>query len=309
MNEDRARTEGVDVSVLLITYNHARFVRSAVESVLNQKTSRKFELIISEDASTDGTREIVQDVAAGDPRIRAIYSPRNLRSNETVKRAIDASWGRYVCILDGDDRWLANDKIDRQAELLDHNPDVAGCFHNALIAYGDAREPTYQRWTLPTVGPRVSFSELWEGNPFATCAGMLRASPLRNIGSWYVGCFPITDWPLYLLCAQVGDLMFVDDTVGLYRLHGGGEMSGKAELERLRFIARFYQHMMNANSGRWSSCAQRGGSLYFAGKASQFLSQSKPTEARTALALALRAGGVGISVRWRDWLGLLRRSF
>ncbi|WP_028969881.1 glycosyltransferase [Sphingomonas sp. URHD0057] len=308
MKRRRPAKSGVDVSVCLITYNHARFVRSAVASVLKQDIRRPFELIISEDASTDGTREIVEELANKDARIRLLMSPSNLRSNEPVRRAIAAAEGRYICILDGDDRWLAPDKLERQADLLDRNPDMAACFTNALVAYDDATGPTDIRWTAPSLNSRVSFKELWEGNPFATCAGMLRRDALHDLGSWYLDCFPITDWPLYLLCAQSGDILFVDEPSGLYRVHGGGEVAGRPERDRLRLIGRFYEQMKRARNGAWSDHARRGGSLYFAGKASQFIAENRRSEARLALVLALKAGGVGRSVPWRNWLGLLRRG-
>jgi glycosyltransferase involved in cell wall biosynthesis len=173
----------VDVSVLLVTYNHARYIEAAIQSVLDQQTSRSFELIISEDASTDGTREIVRRAAASDSRIRTLFSTHNLRSNEPVLRALRAARGRYICLLDGDDRWLTPDKIERQAELLDEAPAAAGCFHNALVIVGDADQPTDRIWTA---SPHTTFAELWEGNPFATGAGMLRRSTLERVGSWYV---------------------------------------------------------------------------------------------------------------------------
>jgi glycosyltransferase involved in cell wall biosynthesis len=298
--------QAIDVSVLLITYNHAQFIRAAIESVLSQRTKRSFELIVSEDASTDGTLEIVRELAKSDERIRPIFSANNLRSNEPVSRALNAARGRYVCLLDGDDCWLVDDKIERQADLLDENDDASACFHNALVSRDDG--PSGERWTAPGVGPRVTFSEMWEGNPFATCSGMLRKSALESLGSWYVKCFPITDWPLYLLCAEQGDILFVDEPVGLYRLHAGGEVSRMAESGRLRLIARFYKQMIKANGGRWASVARDGGSLYFAGKARQFIDQSDPVLARLSTKFALQAGGVGRSVSWRDWLGLVRRS-
>src|SRR4051794_18694233 len=87
-NGTRSLQAMTDVSVLLVTHNHARFIEQAVESVLAQETSRSFELIVSEDTSTDGTREIVEELAGRDPRIRTLYSERNLKSNEPVLRAL-----------------------------------------------------------------------------------------------------------------------------------------------------------------------------------------------------------------------------
>ena len=299
----------IDVSVLLVTYNHADYIRAAAESVLGQRTSRRFELLISEDASTDGTREIVEEIAAGDPGIRTIFSRENLKSNETVLRAIQGARGRYICLLDGDDLWLADDKIDRQADILDADDTLSGCFHNAHIALGNAFEPEERRWTPASQPSRTTAAMLWEGNPFATCAGMLRRSALGDLGSWYVDCFPITDWPLYLLCSEHGGLLFVDEPVGLYRLHDRGEMSGIAEEQRLKLVSRFYRQMKLAADGRWAEQAGAGGSLYFAGEAVRLLAQEDRQLARQCVMLALQAGGVGRSISWRAWLGLLRRSW
>jgi glycosyltransferase involved in cell wall biosynthesis len=299
----------VDVSVLLVTYNHANYVEAAIRSVLDQQTPRSFELIISEDASTDGTREIVRRAATKDSRIRTLFSAENLRSNEPVLRALTAARGRYVCLLDGDDRWLVRDKIERQAALLDANPRATGCFHNALVVVGDGDEPTDRRWTPPAQSPRTTIGDLWEGNPFATSAGMLRRSALERVGPWYVDCFPITDWPLYLLAAEHGDLLFVDEPVAAYRVHSGGEVSGLERKEQLQLIARFYRRMAAVDGGSWADLARSGASLYFAGQAGSFIREGDKATARRCTRLALQAGGVGQSVPWRMWLRLVRGSF
>jgi glycosyltransferase involved in cell wall biosynthesis len=298
----------IDVSVLLITYNHANFIEAAIESVLDQQTSRSFELIISEDASTDGTRDIVRGAAARDNRIRTLFSTHNLRSNEPVLRALRAARGRYVCLLDGDDRWLVRDKIELQAEMLDVTPNASGCFHNALVIEGEAEEPSERRWTATSLSRRTTFGDLWEGNPFATCAGMLRRSALDQVGNWYVDCFPITDWPLYLLAAEHGDLVFVDEPVAAYRVHSGGEVSGLAHKEQLLLIARFYRQMSAVDGHRWARLARRGAGLYFAGQAGRLLSEGDKRTARLCASLVLKSGGVGKSVSWSKWLGLTRRS-
>ena len=300
--------DDVDVSVLLVTYNHAAFVEAAIESVLNQRTAHRFELIISEDASTDGTREIVREAAARDDRIRTLFSDRNLRSNEPVLRALREARGRYVCLLDGDDRWLAIDKIERQAQLLDSNLQAPACFHNALVVVGDANEPSGRRWTASSQSPKTTLAELWEGNPFATCAGMLRRSAIERVGAWYIDCFPITDWPLYLVAAEHGDLVFVDEPVAAYRLHSGGEVSGLAREKQLQLIARFYRQLANVEGRRWAEMARRGASRYFAGQADRLIREEDPAAARLSAWFALQAGGVGLSVPWRKWLRLVQKS-
>jgi len=101
----------------------------------------------------------------------------------------------------------------------------------------------------------------------------------------------------------------VDEPVGLYRLHDRGEMSGIAEEQRLKLVSRFYRQMKLAADGRWAEQAGAGGSLYFAGEAVRLLAQEDRQLARQCVMLALQAGGVGRSISWRAWLGLLRRSW
>ncbi|OWK21909.1 hypothetical protein AJ88_12870 [Mesorhizobium amorphae CCBAU 01583] len=89
----------------------------------------------------------------------------------------------------------------------------------------DGDEVTSTRWTPADQKPIVMQRDIWEGNPFATCAGMMRTACVRNVPSWYADFFPITDWPLYVLCAKTADLAFVDEVAGVYRLHPGGLVS------------------------------------------------------------------------------------
>ena len=95
---------GPVVSVVLLTYDHERHIAQAIESVLAQRADFGVELLITEDCSTDRTREIVLAFAAEHPgRIRTFLSERNLNSNEVTARAIRAARGRFLAFLDGDD--------------------------------------------------------------------------------------------------------------------------------------------------------------------------------------------------------------
>ncbi len=97
-------TRSVELSVLVMTYNHAGFIAQALDSALAQRTDFSFEILISEDCSTDGTREAVIEYAERHPgKIRLLLSTVNLRSNAVVSRGIAAARGAYLAFLDGDD--------------------------------------------------------------------------------------------------------------------------------------------------------------------------------------------------------------
>ena len=127
------------LSVLFVTYNHARFVRQALESVLMQKASFPFEIVISDDCSTDGTRQIVQEYYEKHPdKIRLLLSNKNLwnfRGNGTGSAIALAVYeaghrSKYNAILEGDDYWTRSDKLDVLVGELEKDQKAAMAFHN-----------------------------------------------------------------------------------------------------------------------------------------------------------------------------------
>ena len=293
----------VVVTVVIVTYNHARFISAAIDGVLSQKTSFQFEILISEDFSTDGTREIVQKYATAYPaRLRVIYSERNVRSNEVVARGLRLARGRYVALLDGDDLWTSQSKLQNQVDYLDSHPKISAVFNNALVAEGD--ETTSRRWTRSDQMPLLTREMIWHGNPFATCAGMMRAAPVRNVPCWYADFFPITDWPLYVLCAKTGDIAYIDEIVGVYRIHAGGLVSSRPDQSRLDLIERFYRRMIALMPCPDSTYARGGYCRYFYDWSKQYFKNGDIPLARSSLLRCVRSGGAGLTVSRRDMLQL-----
>ncbi len=297
---DHNGDDAVDLTVLVVTYNHAAFIEQALDSVLAQETDRTVEIIISEDASTDATTEIVTAFAAREPRARLLLSPHNLHSNEVVARGIRSARGRYLCLLDGDDYWTSPSKLDDQAALLDRHPGVSAWFHNAVVCRPDGE--TQERWTPASQPAVLADGAIWHGNPFATCAGMLRMRALRGLGTWYDDFSPmITDWPLYVLCAEHGEFRFTDEVVGAYRLHEGGQFSPLTSRVKLETIARFYPRMDEALGFRQHDLARAGASRFFFDWAEVYRADGDRQMARFCLAQTVRARGVGLSVGWREF--------
>jgi len=173
------------VSALVVTYNHARFIAQALDSVLMQEAPFPWEILVSEDASTDGTREIVVEYQRRHPgRIRLLLSERNLRSNRVVARGFEAARGEYVALLDGDDYWTARDKLAKQAVFLDAHPECAMCFHNATVVHEDGSRPPWS-WTPPQQKPLATLEDIWLGNFIATCSSMFRRGVCGPLPPWY----------------------------------------------------------------------------------------------------------------------------
>lgn len=229
------------VSVLVMTYNHERFISQALESVLMQKVTFEYEILISEDRSTDDTRNRVLNIHAKYPdRIRLLLSETNLHSNEIVVRGIEASKGQYVALLDGDDYWLCPYKLQKQVDFLETHPECAMCFHNVDVLYEDedidphpfhADEPK-SRFSRPVPKPISTLRDLVRGNFIQNCSTFFRRGLFREFPSWYYNFFPITDWPLHILNAQHGHIGYIDEVLGVYRVHRGGQWSMNMSLYR-----------------------------------------------------------------------------
>ena len=112
------------VSVSMITYNHAPFIADAIERILNQKTEFAIELVIGEDCSTDGTREIVFQYQKKHPDIiRVVTSERNVGARKNGLRTLAACRGKYIAFCEGDDIWHHSEKLKLQVDYLKNHPD------------------------------------------------------------------------------------------------------------------------------------------------------------------------------------------
>jgi glycosyltransferase involved in cell wall biosynthesis len=253
----------IKVSVLVMTYNHAKFIRKALDSALMQKTDFKFEIIISEDCSTDGTREIVLEYQHRFPKkIRLLLSEKNIHTNEVVSRGIHAAQGNYIALLDGDDYWLSSEKLQKQANFLDTNLECSMCFHNAQ-AFNEDSDPEKWNWTSPNQKEFSTLEDLWRGNFIATCSTMFRNNLFGKIPQWYDSFFPLTDWPLYILIAEHGKIGYINEVLGAYRLHAGGLYSPYTVKQKLKKTLDFYRRINRYLDYNYNKVINTAISIYF----------------------------------------------
>ena len=129
MNDKRERCDEKPlVSVILIAYNQRRYIRQAIESVLAQETSFSYELLIGDDASDDGTSDIVAEYAQAYPdRVRAFIRPENLGAARNAVLLLQQARGEFIASLEGDDYWIDPQKLEKQAAFLRESPGFIGC--------------------------------------------------------------------------------------------------------------------------------------------------------------------------------------
>jgi glycosyltransferase involved in cell wall biosynthesis len=238
--------ESVHVSVCMVTYNHERYIAQAVESVLAQRTTFPFEVVVGEDCSTDATRNILQDLARRHPgKVRLQLPQRNLGMMQNFVQVLSGCRGKYVALLDGDDYWTCPRKLELQTAALESHPEWAMCFHPARCVFEDGlTEPTLypENWQRP----EASLVDLLDRNFMATGSVMFRNRLFSEVPAWFTG-LQIGDWPLHILNAAHGTIGFLPDVMSVYRIHAGGIWTGQkagsrlaAELQMLSAIDHYF---------------------------------------------------------------------
>ncbi|MBI4085879.1 MAG: glycosyltransferase family 2 protein [Candidatus Liptonbacteria bacterium] len=120
------------VSILMATYNRAGFIGPAIESVRKQ-TRKDWELIIADDGSSDATSEVVKSWEKKESRIVYARSEINQGISKNYNRGLRLAKGEYVAMIDDDDPWLDDGKLEKQIKFLDGNPDYVGCGGGVIV--------------------------------------------------------------------------------------------------------------------------------------------------------------------------------
>jgi glycosyltransferase involved in cell wall biosynthesis len=226
---------GVKVSVCTVTYNHERYLAQALDSALAQQTNFDFEIVVSDDCSTDGARAVAEAYAARYPaRIRLLASNRNLGLTRNTARTIDACCGEYIANLEGDDFWVRHDKLQRQADYLDANRDCAWAFTRAQVVDADGRMvevPDAVRVPQPKYSLADYLSRKFQPR---FCTVMFRRGLFAAWPEWFFR-MPTADLPLHVLNCERGEMIgWLDETMSAYRVHGGGVWSQGMEMKDWR---------------------------------------------------------------------------
>ncbi len=214
----------IKVSVLCTAYQHEGYIREALESFVTQQTDFAFEVLVSDDASTDGTAEIIRDYADRYPDIvRPILLTENQYSqgvNLYDRYLFPAARGEYLAACEGDDCWLDPTKLQRQADFLDSHPEYSACVHNTV---GHIVKSGEERVLFEQSGDRdIPFSQVLRGmsHAFHTSSIMARRDYIvnppdfRNVAYSY----GFTDYAVGLWLTLNGKVRFLDRPMSLYRI-------------------------------------------------------------------------------------------
>lgn len=126
-------------TVLIVTFNHENFIRRTLESVVSQETSYEYRVDIFDDHSTDGTVGILREYEEKYPDLIYLHlSEQNTGAQKNIYRAYKFVSTKYCCMLEGDDYWCDDEKLQKQITALEEHPECSFCAHNTLLeCYND----------------------------------------------------------------------------------------------------------------------------------------------------------------------------
>ena len=205
-------TSAVVVSVLLPVHNASAYVRRAIDSILTQ-TFRDFELIVINDASTDGSAAVLDDL--DDPRIVRLNFEKKRGIVSALNSALRKARGRYIARMDADD--IAHpDRFQEQVEYLDRHSGtmIVGSW---IEGFGDVHRQYIHRY--PVDNDEIKSCLLFE-SPFAHPSVMIRRTALENLAQQYSPNFPyVEDWELWSRLINSGEGANIPRPLLKYRIH------------------------------------------------------------------------------------------
>lgn len=265
------------VSICCVTYNHADTIAEALESFLAQRADVPVEILVHDDASTDGTEAILRAYAEKYPEV---VKPLFETENQYRKGlAMDATFnfpratGEYIALCEGDDFWCDPHKLKRQVACLQAHPDCTFCFTNGYVR--DVSGKTPEREFIPYYPEEAAFytAETREYNlgevtrlTFIPTASFLfpRAALLRVPRELLLSPCPSGDLRLKLLLTAVGKAVYLHAFTCVYRLNAGsstmarwGAETAEKTRNRCRQVIDMLRGVDAFSGGRWQEALQR----------------------------------------------------
>ncbi len=263
------------VSVCIATHQHINFIEACIEGVLMQETSFQWELLIGEDFSKDGTREKVFAYARKYPeRIKVITADYNVGMKANKLRVLLAARAKYIAPLDGDDYWTDPQKLQKQVDFMEVNPEYFMCYHSYVVMENNK----ISNHVLPQNGKDYTADQL-----IATPPGIAVATKLvRNIYTHPIHDDILdfyNDYDMNAIIGTFGSCKFLPQIKpSIRRIHDGGDHTSRDKKEKL-FVGinikiRMYQYFRSKNDEHRTMIALRA-------LKSQLENKSKQIDAET----------------------------
>ncbi len=216
------------VSVIMMTYQHEKSIKKAIEGVLMQKTNFPVELIIADDASPDDTQKIVNQVIKENKTAHFIKYTKH-RMNKGVHQnffwAYKQVQGKYIALCEGDDFWTDENKLQKQVDFLEQHPEYMLCGTDVT------RVATATGQVQPSLNKKfgdITLDDILYRNQMTTCTVVFKKIDFDTQLISNFERFTVGDVPLWCSLLRYGKGYNMKDITAQYNIHQGGMVSGRS---------------------------------------------------------------------------------
>lgn len=230
------------INVLVITYNHEKYLAQALDGILNQKIQAQLEVIIADDCSTDETLSIARSYQSLHPsKIKKILSSsNNLGHTRNYARAWEAADGDYIAHCDGDDYWIDSNKLSKQLEFLESNLDYSCCGHKvwAIAEEDGSKHGPIPRTDIDSFDTEALLEACFPHN----CSLLFRNRLFTKLPDFF---FKLTghDWCIDILNSLNGPIKILPEVMGVWRMRTNGLWGGRQSSFHLEHNVFFLQEI------------------------------------------------------------------
>lgn len=210
------------VSVVMISYNHEKYIEEAINGVLMQEVDFDLELIIADDNSPDNTETIVKNIILSHPNRYSIKYTKHINNKGMMPNfvwALNQCNGKYIALCEGDDYWTDPLKLQKQVDFLEANEEYVGAFHNTLVVNEISGEQKCFRIEFKKkINTKDCISTIV---PFHTASLVYKSSALKQLPNFF-STVASGDMSLFFLLSLKGDFFGFNDFMSVYRINEGG---------------------------------------------------------------------------------------
>ena len=238
------------ISIVCPCFNQELYIKDAVDSFLSQETEYRFEIIIHDDASTDGTRDILLEYKKKYPSIiKLILQEENQYSQgkQIAPLGVEHADGEYIALCEGDDFWIDKHKLQKQIVKLEKNKDINICFTAAYGLYSNGKVKLWCNYIKDQIFKLDSII-LGGGAFMPTASIMIKKDIFNKLPDWFYSIAPVGDYYLQMLSGVKG-AYYLHDTCVVYREMSNGSWSMTRKLKTEDNINHEYdRHLSCINS-------------------------------------------------------------
>ena len=219
------------LSVLVPSYNFGKYIEGCINSIYKQQTNFEFDVIVRDDGSTDDTKEKLRFLELKYPNLIILNGDENIGAFDNIKLLYETANSEYVAYLDGDDSFGDVDKLQKQVDFLDNNPDYVMHFTGCRYLHEDGTIFPNDTRVICSVKTDINTKDLLDSN-YVGFGRMFRK--ISNIFKDKYKDLPYVDWPTSYELSKHGLIKYEEFFGGLYRISDDGIYSKLSDEEKLK---------------------------------------------------------------------------